>query len=119
LSLAWQHILCRAVGLGDETGCLARPVVFQVAAKRGAGRPTSGWLWRRGGATSDGAGAVMVTEPACIELPYEIIDWAPADSGRIIALIGAMVATAWLRIAFVAPPLRYRAVIATGFSCSA
>jgi hypothetical protein len=46
----------------------------------------------------------MVTEPADIELAYKAVDWAPTDSGRIMALIGAVVATGvGLRIAFVAP----------------
>jgi len=66
------------------------------------------------------AAATMVTEPPGIDFAYEIVDWAPTDSGAIMALIGAMVATGvGLRIAFVAPRVRYRAIIATVFSCSA
>jgi len=47
---------CRAVGSGDETGLPARPLCpeFQLAAKRGADRPTSASRGAVAGATSDG-----------------------------------------------------------------
>jgi hypothetical protein len=51
----------------DETGC--RPVVAGIPA--GADRPTS----------AAAAAAIMVTEPAGIELAHEAADWSPADSG--------------------------------------